>query len=270
VCEWDTIVLAFLNIAGPRIIFGYIPLPQPYNRFSMPCSRGQANPNRHTTLRLFADSGGYCQRPECVNRLFVDTGTKNIHVAEMAHIIAASKKGPRANAKVTPADKGSYENLILLCANCHTTIDKAPADFPDGMIRDWKRKHIERINSLFGAVEYPDRATARKAVEPALTENWTVFDQYGPNNDYRQDPESEFAKVWQRKMRAIILPNNRKILTILDANRRHLTKSEANTLEAFRQHIDDLEAKHIAEGSQDVSSRFPPGMSEILTEVRNG
>ena len=66
------------------------------------------------------------------------------------------------------------------------------------MIREWKRKHVERINSLFGAVEYPDRASARKAIEPALTENRAVFDQYGPNNDYRQDPESEFAKVWQQ------------------------------------------------------------------------
>lgn len=221
-------------------------------------------------LRLFADSGGYCQRPDCPNRLFVDTGTKNIHIAEMAHIIAASGKGPRADATVTQADKGSYDNLILLCANCHTTIDKAPADFPDNMIREWKRKHVERIKSLFGAVEYPDRASARNAIEPALTENRTVFEQYSPNNDYRKDPESEFAKVWQRKMRAIILPNNRKVLAILDANRRHLRQPEVKLLEAFRQHIDDLEAKHIGEGSRDVASRFPAGMSDILTEARHG
>ena len=179
----------------------------------MPCCRGEANPDRHTTLRLFANSGGHCQRPECANRLFVDAGTKNVHIAEMAHIIAASGKGPRSDATVTQTDKGSYDNLILLCANCHTIIDKAPAEFPDSMVREWKRKHVERINSLFGAVEYPDRASGRKAVEPALAENRAVFDQYGPNNDYRQDPESELAKVWQRKMRAIILPNNRMILS---------------------------------------------------------
>ena len=233
----------------------------------MPCRRGQANPDRHTTLRLFADSGGYCQRPRCDNRLFVDTGTKNIHVAEMAHIIAAGDNGPRADATISAADKGSYDNLILLCANCHTTIDKAPADFPDEMIRDWKRKHVERIASLFGAIEYPDRATARKAIEPALAENRAVFDQFGPDNDYSADPESEFAKVWQRKMRSIILPNNRKILTLLDANNRHLNAAERKTLELFRQHIDDLEAKHIGGGSGDVASQFPAGMSDILAEA---
>lgn len=196
----------------------------------MPCSRGRADPDRHTIQRLFADSGGHCQRPECAKRLFVDTGTQSIHVAEMAHIIAASDEGPRADAAVTQATKGSYDNLILLCANCHTTIDKAPADFPDIMIREWKRKHVERINSLFGAMEYPGRDSARKAIEPTLTANRFVFDQYGPNNDYRQDPENELANVWQRKMRAIILPNNRKVLAILDANRRHLSQPEAETL----------------------------------------
>lgn len=236
----------------------------------MPCYRGQANPNRHTTLRLFADSGGYCQRPECADRLFVDTGTTNIHVAEMAHIIGASAKGPRADATVTRADKGAYENLILLCARCHTIIDKAPVDFPDNMIREWKRKHVERINSLFGAVEFPDRSSVRNAVESALAENRSVFEQYGPNNDYSQNPESDIAKVWQRKMRAIILPNNRKILAIIDTNRRHLRQTERTTLELFRQHIDDLEAKHIGEGSGDVASRFPDGMNEILTEAQHG
>jgi hypothetical protein len=233
----------------------------------MPCNRGQANPDSHTKLRLFADSGGYCQRPECANRLFIDTGTKNIHFAEMAHIIAAGAKGPRANAKIAQMDKGSYDNLILLCANCHTTIDKAPMDFPGDMIKEWKRKHVDRIKSLFGAVAYPDRPSVRKAITPALMENRAVFEQYGPNNDYCQDPESEFAEVWKRKLRAIILPNNRKILTIVDVNHHHLNQLEAMVLEDFRQHVDDLEAKHIGEGGGDIASRFPTDMNNILVSM---
>ncbi len=236
----------------------------------MACSRGRADPDHHTTLRLFADSGGYCQRPECADRLFVDTDTSNVHFAEMAHIIAASGGGPRGDATATPEDKRSYGNLILLCANCHAMIDKAPEDFSEGRVREWKRKHVERLNSLFGAVELPDRDTVRKAIEPVLTENQFVFDQYGPNNEYRHDPESELATVWRRKVRAIVLPNNRKVLVILDANRQHLSKSELKVLEALRQHIDDLEAKHIGEGEGDVASRFPEGMADILREERNG
>ncbi len=233
----------------------------------MTCYRGKANPDRHTQLRLFADSAGYCQRPECPNRLFVDTGTKNIHIAEIAHIIAVGRKGPRADTTVTQADKGAYDNLILLCANCHTTIDKAPKDYPDHTILAWKRMRVDRISSRIGAFECRDRVSTRTVIEPTLIENRAVFDQYGPHNDYRYDPESELAKVWKRKMRAIILPNNRKILAVLDANRRHLRPNEVATLEAFRQHIDDLEAKHIGEDSGDVASRFPSGMSDILTNA---
>jgi hypothetical protein len=158
----------------------------------------------------------------------------------------------------------------LLCANCHTTVDKAPADFPDSLLKEWKRKHVERIATLFGAVEYSDRASACKAIEPVLLENRAIFDQYGPNNDYRDNPESEDAKVWQRKIRAIILPNNRKLLTILDANRKHLNQGEIKTLEAFRQHVDDLESKHLGDNGGDVASRFPNGMNALLSEASHG
>ena len=146
---------------------------------------------------------------------------------------------------------------------CHTTIDKAPEDFPVAVIRDWKRRHVDQIAAVFGAVEQPDRGSARAVIDGALAENRAVFEHFGPHNDYRWDPESETARVWQRKMRAIILPNNRKVLAHLDANRHHLQPHELATLEAFRQHVDDLEAKHIG-GAMDVASRFPSGMNELL------
>ncbi len=51
----------------------------------MPCKRGQVEPDRHTMLRLFADSRGYCHRPECPNLLFVDTATKHSHRGDGPH-----------------------------------------------------------------------------------------------------------------------------------------------------------------------------------------
>jgi hypothetical protein len=234
----------------------------------MACSRGKAAPDSHTKLHLFADAAGHCQNPDCNQPLFIDAGRKNIHIAEMAHLFAAADDGPRANTELTEAERGHYDNLILLCPTCHTIIDKAPDEYPDAMILRWKRQHKERIAVLFGALEYASRIQARDAIEPALAENRLVFEKYGPDNDYRYDPESELAATWHAKMMATILPNNRKIMAVLQVNRRHLNDGEKLTTARFQQHIADLEARHILDEPSAVAERFPPGVAQIFMDSR--
>lgn len=229
----------------------------------MACSRGAASPDAHTQRRLFAASAGYCQNPECVNELFVDASGKSIHIAEMAHVFAATDGGPRANPNLSKEERGAFENLIMLCANCHTMVDKAPEAFPYEMMLYWKREHANKLQGLFGAVKFGDRASARQAVEPLLTQNHAIFEQYGPHIDAANNPESGSAEQWKRKMLTCILPNSRRMLAILDANRHLLDDDEMATLEQFRQHIDDLEAFHI-EGIREDASRFPGDFAKIL------
>lgn len=233
----------------------------------MSCSRGKASPDRHTQLRLFADSGGFCQNPGCYDNLFVDTGTQNVHIAEIAHIFAASDDGPRPDPNLSEADRGSYKNLILLCPSCHTIIDKASSDFPDVLVTGWKRDHIERIKAAFGAVVYGTRSAARDAIAPTILENYAIFTDYGPDNEYSSNPESELADVWRRKVLSRVLPNNRKILAILDVNRLLLRKDEAITLEHFRQHVEEMEARHLGMGVRAVGRRYPKQMSNMFLEI---
>lgn len=228
----------------------------------MACNRGRANPNQNTRLRLFADSAGYCQNPNCTHALFVDLDSGATHVAEMAHIFAATDGGPRSKAELSDEERGAYENLILLCANCHTMIDKAANDFPDAMIASWKRDRIERLAMLFGAVHLPTREAVRSLIEPLMRENKHILDNYGPETDARYDPESNGAKIWTRKVISKILPNNRRMLSILDANADHMMEDESAALEAFRQHIDDLAARHL-EGIPG-GRRYPNGMRTIM------
>jgi hypothetical protein len=79
-----------------------------------------------TRARLFAASAGYCQSPSCSHELFVDLPGKSIHVAEMAHVFAANDKGPRGNPELSEPERGTFENLILLCSTCHTMIVPHP------------------------------------------------------------------------------------------------------------------------------------------------
>jgi hypothetical protein len=229
----------------------------------MSCPRGKANPDAHTKLRLFAVAGGHCQNPGCLADLFLEIGNKNIHIAEMAHVFAANDDGPRANRTLSKAERGAFENLILLCPKCHKIIDKAQTEFPDALLAQWKREHSMRIQEAFGVVEYGTRAEARRALELLLLENETVFKTYGPETAERFNPESDSPAQWKRKIVTTLLPNNRQILRILDRNRNHLRGDEASTLERFRQHVDDFEGKHL-EGVSSSGICFPGDMEKIL------
>jgi len=231
----------------------------------MACSRGAASPDASTQRRLFAASAGYCQNPGCSNDLFVDAAGETIHIAEMAHVFAANDGGPRAKPELSKEERGAFENLVMLCANCHTMVDKAPDAFPDRMILGWKREHANKLQGLFGVVKFDNRTDARRAVEPLLAENHAIFKQYGPHIEAARNPESGAAEQWKRKMLTRILPNSRRMLAILDANCDLLGGEEKVALEQFRQHIDDLEAFHIEEIREDAS-RFPGEFAKILED----
>jgi hypothetical protein len=227
--------------------------------------RGKASPNAHTQRRLFASSAGYCQNSSCSEKLFDEAKGKRFLIAELAHVFAAQDDGPRPNPELSEEDRGAFENLIVLCANCHTMVDKASDAFPDSMMKRWKREHELKLLDLFGVQRFGDRETVRDVIEPLLIENRTTFEMYGPHIEQANNPESGSAEQWKRKVLTIIIPNNRKALSIVDANRHLLSDDEKITKEIFRQHIDDLEAFHIEEVRQD-SSRFPVEMADIFKD----
>lgn len=230
----------------------------------MACSRGKASPDKLTEKRLFASSAGYCQRPGCTTHLFLDTGTKVIHVAEMAHIFAANNDGPRAKAELSAEERGAFENLILLCPTCHTMIDKVPQDFPDETVIGWKREHERKLTGIFGAQVFDTRAEVLAAIKPLMRQNRMIFQQLNPELDYRFNPEAEEAAQWQFKMVQQIIPNSRRILSILDSNTGLMTEAEEDTLELFRQHVYDLEARHVAMIHLGARARFPTQMADML------
>ena len=80
----------------------------------------------------------------------------------MAHIFSASNKGPRNKVSLTESQRGQYENLLLLCPDCHTIIDKADDEYPDSIIKSWKIEHEDRINQLFNIKIYHSRKAVKK------------------------------------------------------------------------------------------------------------
>ncbi|MGO4449076.1 hypothetical protein AB4Y96_09125 [Phyllobacterium sp. TAF24] len=229
----------------------------------MSCSRGKAAPNPDTKLNLFSASGGFCQNPKCNEALFPIEGNGKYHIAEMAHVFAANDAGPRANAELTAEERGHFDNLILLCPTCHTKIDKDPDAHPDKLIIAWKKDHIRKIAEAFGAIKYENRGDARRIVEPIIISNGKIHQDTGPDNEYRQNPEAEEAAVWQHKVLSQIIPNNRKLVLILMANVHLMNEDERKLCEEFKQHVDELEAKHLG-NTNNPARRFPAAISSIF------
>lgn len=229
----------------------------------MSCKRGKASPNPFVKLQLFADSGGFCQNPECNLSLFHNIGNNDFHIAEMAHIIGASDDGPRSSVSLTAFDKGKFENLILLCPNCHTTIDKAESEFPDNLLRKWKSNHSSKIRDQFGIKKYSDRSAIRKIVKRIMLENRVIFDKFGPLTEERFNPESEFPKKWREGIHQTILPNNRTLLQLIDVNYELLNTEEEILFAEFKQHVRDFEDKHIND-NEISGATFPIKMNYIF------
>lgn len=236
----------------------------------MGCNRGRATPNTNTQRQLFASSGGYCQNPGCNQPLFIDAEKAKVSVAEMAHIYAAEDDGPRPNADFTPEERGAFDNLILLCANCHTVIDKAPDAFPDTVISRWKSDHESRIAGVFGAIEYASRGKAREALLALTARTGSIHRRLNPDRDYKWNPEADEANEWKYHVRETIIPTNRSLLSLLDRNRGLLVEDEVETVEIFRQHIEGVERRHIFDAPLPSAPLYPPKVQQIFRGADEG
>lgn len=228
----------------------------------MACKRGKAHPNAATKLKLFTDSGGYCQKPDCGNKLFVND-EKMIHIAEMAHIFAANPGGARPNRELTPEQRGHYDNSVLLCANCHTEIDKDPETYTDAIVRGWKLAHALRMDAAFGVKVFPNRIELRSEIEKLLQENAAVHKEIGPDNDYKYNPEAAEAAAWRQRVVSTIIPNSNITIRLLDHNSKLLTREEKAVVATFKLHVRGLIMRHIL-GEEVINIRFPEAMKGLL------
>ena len=102
-----------------------------------------------TIRRLDTLSGNECASPEC-SRSLIARDNESI-ISKICHIEAASENGPRYNPNMTDDERRHFNNLILLCDECHTIIDNKENEenYPVSILREWKSNHeSKRLNSL--------------------------------------------------------------------------------------------------------------------------
>lgn len=93
---------------------------------------------------LFMKSGRRCANCN-VDLLPKITQDKESNISEKAHIKAFGKKGPRADSDMSISEKNAETNLILVCANCHTLIDKNQDTYTAKKLREIKNNHENKV-----------------------------------------------------------------------------------------------------------------------------
>jgi len=176
--------------------------------------------------KLYAESMGRCMNPECQKELFKDNGD----IIEKAHII------PFCDTM-----DNSFENLIVLCPNCHTDFDKNSL-FSSDEVKMWKQIREQELDRIFNK-KYATFDDLSNEVAPLLLENKTIYELYYQDN---------IKELWNN-FEGKILANNRKLRKILENNfdliQRHPDKDYSNLelVHSFLTHINEFEATRLEE-----------------------
>ena len=182
----------------------------------------------------------------------------------MAHIIGKKEDGPRGDDELPISQRDEYDNLILLCPNCHTTVDKNPHLYPKETIEKWKKEHEESIRYLFVAPKFETREEARKYLFPFFVENKAIFDRYGPYSENAANKQMETEREWERLCLQKLLPNNRKIEAVVAQNINLLTEDELKLFTQFKIHREGFEYNKLSGDVNATVPTFPEGFEKIL------
>ena len=93
---------------------------------------------------LWGRSGNRCAFPKCKIELTIGGAISTL--GEMAHVVAASSSGPRWKDGLTPEERDSYANRILLCPTHHTLIDKNPKEWTEERLKKVKDEHEKWVS----------------------------------------------------------------------------------------------------------------------------
>lgn len=192
--------------------------------------------------RLYAESMGRCMNPNCQIELFQNNGD----IIEKAHI----------DPYCDTADN-SFENLVVLCPNCHIKFDKLH-QFASDEVLSWKALREEQLDKIFGK-KFSSFENLKNEVCPLLSENKSIYENYYV---------TEEKELWD-KFEIKIIINNKKLKKLLENNfnliQSHPEKSYSNLhcIQTFIMHVDEFEATR-ADEEKHRHVLFPKELNSIF------
>jgi hypothetical protein len=200
---------------------------------------------------LWGRAAERCSFPECRIRLTQDKNlaSDSFPLGEQAHILGEGETAPRGKSNLTQAQRNSYYNLILLCPNHHTIIDKDSEDYTIEKLHLFKDQHeywvqhtlSEDKDSLKTAqnVIYADLIDAM--VEACQLDSWDkwAYRAASTNMNWDEDAHERLFKFYNKILGAI-WP---KTLPELECALKKLTYEIYEAIQTFVEHCKHSEAR---------------------------
>lgn len=172
--------------------------------------------SRKNSNLLWGKAAGICSKPGCGYDCTQDSTASNpVALGEMAHMIAKKPGGPRG---IAGGGSDSYDNLILLCPTHHKEIDKADEGvYPPEKLRQWKASHEENIRASCSGAKYGSLKSMACSIQKLLIQNHQIWKDFSPESaEAKSNPLSNLADVWELQKLTKLVPNNQKIINIIE------------------------------------------------------
>lgn len=219
---------------------------------------------------LWANAAGRCSFPDCKERLTsVHTETSpHYTLGEMAHIKGNKKGSNRYDQNQPNEERDLYENLILLCPNHHSEIDKPENEgkYSVEWLIDAKKKHEEYVLMALTPQNIANLEHLKDAIAVLLAESYQVWKKYGPNSELAMmHPHSdELYSLWLNERLSTIVPNNRVIANLLTQYRKMFARSEQEIISQFLLHVNSYEKWVTNELAYQAVERFPKNFNSLI------
>lgn len=150
---------------------------------------------------LYQRSGNRCAFPNCPRSLTAPAtdSDDDANLSEVAHIVAQSEDGPRGKFPLPMEERDKYPNLILMCGEHHTRIDRQPNHYTVEMLRQMKRDHEQKVDDAVArtvtTIVTPSQDWRKDVVYSTLLPVMQMPRyMYGATCDFRDSQEKELAK----------------------------------------------------------------------------
>jgi len=211
-----------------------------------------------------------CSFRGCSEKLSVEdaAGVAPYTLGEMAHIKGNKAGSNRYDPSQSDVERDSYENLILLCPNHHTLIDKREneIEYTVDLLHEMKSEHERYISNRLAQEKFETVEQLKDRVSIYLSENRQVWEQYGPvsENAQRNPSNDQIYALWTSARLSTIVPNNREIVKVLQENRSLFSRLEQGVVSKFITHVESYEKWVNDEIPYQAVLRFPSDFDELV------